>query len=344
MKKTPIISIIIPVYNAEKHIVKCFESIQNQTFLDYEVVIINDGSVDNSKSIIEQFIHNYKNWFLYSKINEGTGISRNFGIKKTRGKYIAFVDVDDFLEKDYLEKLYKELICSDIDLACCGYNDHSFKGIVSLNNYKDRSSDIIGVNEFSKIIFSQIGGVLWDKLFVADIIRKNKLKMDKNIYFYEDSLFIIDYLKFCKKISILEEPLYNYNRINETSYTNRIDHTWKVNVVNFNKEIVKRIGLAKEESEVIVQKNISSFVLTIFQYEKLIKYTFVKKYKIITNFINDVFIVENFKSKTMVFYNKPFVFLFKYKMILIIILYSWLLFTFKKKLKFLKKLNESIFK
>jgi glycosyltransferase involved in cell wall biosynthesis len=333
MSQTPLVSIIIPVYNAERFIIRCLESIENQSFLDYEVILVNDGSKDDSKEIIEKFIGNKCNWFLFSKINEGTAITRNFALKKTRGKFIAFVDVDDFIEKDYLEKLYKSIIESGSNLACCGYNDHSIQGVVSLNNYYGRSSDIISVNEFSKLLFSQIGGVLWDKLFDAEIIRKNYLAMNLNIYYYEDSLFILEYLQFIDTVSIVGDPLYNYNRINETSYTKKIDHTWKDNVINFNREITKKlkhIGFTILERDVIIEKNICVFVFTIFQYKKLYLYSFQEKYKILSNLINDSYIIENFKPKNTVVYYKPFVVFFKYKMIGTIILYSYSLHLLKK--------------
>lgn len=343
MTHSPTVSLVVPVYNAEKFILRCLESIQKQTFLDFEVVLVDDGSRDNSKNIIENFIENKLNWFFYSKINEGTAITRNFGIKKTTGKYITFIDIDDFIEVDYLEKLYCSIKESGSFLACCGYYDHSTNGALPLNNYSDRSSNVINVAEFSRLLFSQIGGVLWDKMFDAKIIRENCLLMNLNIYYYEDSLFIIDYLQFLDKISIVGEPLYNYNRINETSFTKKIDHTWKTNVINYNKEIEKKLSnleFSVPEIDLIIQKNICGFVLAIFHYEKLHLFSFRAKHKIITDLISDPFLIKNFKPESLNVFHRPYLILFEHKMSTAIIIYSWIFYFLKNMQKIInKKLN-----
>lgn len=329
----PIISIIIPVYNGEDFIVRCMESIQAQTFSHYEVILVNDGSKDSSEKIITDFIKDKTEWKIFSKINEGTSLTRNFGINKSKGQYIAFIDADDFVEKNYLERLYSSLNESDSDLACCGYYDHSNVGVVALNNYSGNSAKSIGVNEFSKLLFSQIGGVLWDKLFDAEIIRENNIKMNLEIYYYEDSLFVLDYLQFTKKISIIDAPLYHYNRINEHSFTKKINHKWKQNIINFNSEIKKKLdklNICSFDTDRIVARNVSGFILSVFDYEKLSVYNSFEKNKIINEMVNEPFFVKYFTKNNVRMIYKPFHFFYTNKMIAMIIFYSFVMHILKK--------------
>ena len=336
----PIISIIIPIYNAEDFIDRCLESIQAQTFSNYEVILVNDGSKDNSENIIIDFIEDKPNWILFSKINEGTSPTRNFGINKSKGQYLAFIDADDFVEATYLEKLYTSIISSYSDLACCGYFDHSNLGVHALHNFSGNSAPTIGTNEFSKLLFSQIGGVLWDKLFNDQIIRDNNIQMSLNIYYYEDSLFILDYLCYAKSITIVNEPLYHYNRINEQSFTKKINYKWRQNIVNFNTEIERKLSVlnfTRSETEIIVAKNVSVFVLSVFDYDKLVVYRFSERYQIITAILEDPFIRDNFKMHDVRAVYNPFSFFIKNKMTVMVLFYSWILHQLKIIYLFAKK-------
>ena len=100
-----LISIVIPVYNVEKYLEKCLQSVQNQTYNHFEVILVNDGSTDSSLSICEKFVNQDKRFSVFSKENGGMSSARNFGIKKAKGSFITFVDSDDYIVKDYLSHL-----------------------------------------------------------------------------------------------------------------------------------------------------------------------------------------------------------------------------------------------
>ena len=102
----PLISIIVPVYNVEKYLKKCLDSILSQTYKNFEVIIVNDGSPDNSQKIIDEYKKKDKRIIVLEKENGGLSSARNYGIEHANGKYISFVDADDYIEKDYVEKLY----------------------------------------------------------------------------------------------------------------------------------------------------------------------------------------------------------------------------------------------
>lgn len=115
------ISIIVPIYNSDRYLRQCLESIQNQTFQDFEVILINDGSSDNSQSICEEFTANDDRFKLINQENKGIAETRNIGIQNCKRPYLTFVDSDDWLELDMLELLYSNSIKENADIACCGY-------------------------------------------------------------------------------------------------------------------------------------------------------------------------------------------------------------------------------
>ena len=115
------ISLIIPVYNVEKYLRRTLESVENQTFKNFEVIIVNDGSTDGSLEIIQEFVNKHDNFILVDQENSGVGMARNAGIKVSRGIYIAFLDSDDFLEPNYLKKLYFAAIKTGSDIVCCNF-------------------------------------------------------------------------------------------------------------------------------------------------------------------------------------------------------------------------------
>lgn len=115
------ISIIVPIYNVERYIRKCLDSIANQTYKDFEVLMINDGSTDRSAEIAETYLHDNR-FQLINKSNGGQGQARNIGLEKAKGEYVCFIDSDDFIASEYLEILYGLLKNNSADIAQCGVN------------------------------------------------------------------------------------------------------------------------------------------------------------------------------------------------------------------------------
>ena len=113
------VSVIVPVYNVEKYLDKCLDSLANQTLKDLEIIIVNDGSPDNSEDIIKKYTKKYKNFKYYKKENGGLSSARNYGIKYASGDYIAFLDSDDYVKSDMYEKMYEKAIKGNYDLVVC---------------------------------------------------------------------------------------------------------------------------------------------------------------------------------------------------------------------------------
>ena len=174
------LSIIVPIYNAELYLSHCIDSILKQTFTNFELLLINDGSTDNSGAICDEYAKRDKRIKIIRQKNSGQANARNKGIKESKGKYIAFVDSDDWIDEDFIETL--EQYISNDNIVCCGYKEIYDDKIV-----ENKISNLITINkiEFLKLlnkfeinkIFSQktvnpIGNYLWNKIYPASILEK----------------------------------------------------------------------------------------------------------------------------------------------------------------------------
>ena len=115
------VSVVVPIYNVEKYLRQCLESLVNQNFDDYEIILINDGATDNSMKIAQEFEDKYKNIKLLSKKNAGLGAARNTGMKYVTGKYVLFVDSDDYVSPEYISELYNVINREDSDIVICSH-------------------------------------------------------------------------------------------------------------------------------------------------------------------------------------------------------------------------------
>ena len=205
------ISIIVPIYNAEKYLNKCIDSIINQTKKELEIILINDGSTDNSETIIKKY--DDKRIKYFKNKNQGIGKTRNFGIDKATGKYIMFLDSDDFLELNACEKMYEKAEKEELDIVVCDYYryfDNGKKEEVKLPDFKNSS-----LKENPNIISEHLSP--WAKIYKTDLIKKNNIKFVENLK-YEDAPFVIEALDSAKKIGKVNLPL-NYYVIHEQSET-----------------------------------------------------------------------------------------------------------------------------
>ena len=203
MNLNPKVSVIIPVFNTEKYIKRCIESIESQTYNNIELILINDVSTDKSLDIIKSFQDLYDNIILINlKEKSGVSIARNEGIKKASGHFIMFVDSDDYLENTCIEKCVRVALKKKSDIVCFG-------NIEVFQEKKKKSLKI-------KRIYAH---TVWGKLFSLNFITKHKLKFLPNYWIGEDSIFCLETLLYNPKISYLNEALYNYLKYSENSLT-----------------------------------------------------------------------------------------------------------------------------
>ena len=225
----PLITIILPIYNGEKYIERCLASIAQQTFTDYELLVIDNASIDSTFSICKKWIcdHdlNVKYYFISQK---GVSLARNIGLANAKGKFITFVDADDWLADNFLEILYKNISCYDADISICGY-DVIYE---NCDNNHDRdlydNPKMISYEEVFSGIFrsSHIGGFVWNKLFRKDCI--NDVKFEQDVEICEDMIFFWDVVCNRSKIVYQNKICYHYQMI-ENSVTHKIDNAFDKN-------------------------------------------------------------------------------------------------------------------
>jgi glycosyltransferase involved in cell wall biosynthesis len=248
------VSIIIPVYNCENYISRCLDSILKQTYKNIEVIVVNDGSTDNTQKILDEYAKKHKEIKVYKQKNSGVSVARNNGIKKSTGYYMQFTDSDDYLEENMIESMVMSAEEQDSDIVICEYNHvyESTKKIeyISLKDYENTTfADLISDEN------TQYGGFPWNKLIKKECIEKY---YNEEIGYYENLLFFLDNSSNFKKYSVVHKPLYNYF-INSNSAL----HSKKYNI----KRITSLVALEKVIS--IVDE----------KYKDFYKYHYISQYK-----------------------------------------------------------------
>lgn len=209
---SPMVSVIVPVYNSEKYLSRCIESILNQTYDNIELILINDGSNDQSGKICDQYANKYNHIIVIHKKNSGVSDSRNEGIKISSGEYLQFVDSDDYIDENMIELLIRAIKQDDSDLIICGYKRKgSIMGITEISFNQSRT---FSYNQFIKIFDNLYLKYLinppWNKLYKAKIIKDNRIYFDSYFDLGEDLLFNIEVIKKSNIFSIDSSCPYCY--------------------------------------------------------------------------------------------------------------------------------------
>ena len=206
------VSVLIPVYNAENYISKCLESIQSQTFQNFEIICLNDGSTDRSLEILKEWSKKIIKLKIINQDNNGVAVARNRLIKEAKGKYIAFIDADDIVSKNYLYELYNAAEKVNADIVKCFFEEISADGNTKTNAhcsrmfYKDPENNLK-----DRFVCGYYDSVVWGKLFSLDMLRKNKLFFLPG-YIAEDFPFVTLSFLLASKIIIVKEVLYYYRK------------------------------------------------------------------------------------------------------------------------------------
>lgn len=203
------LSIIVPVYNGENYIERCIESILQTEGLEYEIIIINDGSIDNTESIIKK-VENDIITTISLPENRGVSYCRNIGVEKAKGKYITFMDIDDYIEKEMYPILLKKAQEEDLDVCYCNSNEVFEKtGQIVKSKYKLKN-EILEQPEIIKLFLTdRISPSCCDKIYKLELL-KGKIKIDEELAIGEDILFILDIMRESKKIGVVDSYFYYY--------------------------------------------------------------------------------------------------------------------------------------
>lgn len=204
------VSVIVPIYNSEKHLHNCLSSLSVQTLGNIEIIIINDGSTDCSLAIAQEFASNYP-WFkVYSIQNKGVSYARNYGVSLSIGKYVAFVDSDDTVEPDYCKAMYDKAIRDENDLVVCGFDRITvLDGKMTHLSAPDKllDADNFAIKE-RRDFFSHINVGPWGKLFKRELL--SNFEFPEGIRYAEDQIFAVESFCLAQNIGTIKKTLYHY--------------------------------------------------------------------------------------------------------------------------------------
>ena len=206
------ISVIIPVYNTEKFLEKCLNSVLNQTLKDIEIIVVNDGSRDNSLEIIKKFKEEDNRIVLLNEQNGGSSFARNKGLETAKGKYFYFIDSDDYLEEDTMfEELYNKCENDNLDIVVFDYYNDFGNRKEYIKNIEISDNILINKEEYIKDLINGKWGIsIWGKLIKKELFKDKKIIFPENIFMGEDLLTSLKLVFFSKKIEKLNKAFYNY--------------------------------------------------------------------------------------------------------------------------------------
>lgn len=253
----PKVSVIVPIYNVEKYLDRCMNSLINQTLKNIEIILVDDGSPDNCPKMCDEYAKKEPRIKVIHKQNAGLGYARNSGLDIATGEYVAFVDSDDYVEKDAYERMYDAARKYQIDMVLCGFygDNQGVRSEVMIQNMPQREKIIGSCKDYITNLVGQLphvsqnmfyGYAVWNILFSNDVIKKHHIRFEsERVYLSEDILFQVEYAAKIQKVLLYPVPLYNYC-LNPDSLTTRYD---------FNRQD-KAVVLYKKLRNVLVNLNV----------------------------------------------------------------------------------------
>lgn len=264
-----LISIIVPVYNVEKYLSQCIESLINQTYTNIEIILVDDGSTDCSGIICDKLKKKDKRINVIHKDNEGLGLARNTGLNYVNGKYVTFIDSDDYADEDLIYNLYHNISKNDADTCIGGFKRVDDLGkALYIERYENKSYK---KSDCRKIVLARMLGScpeksdsirmsVWNVLYSVDIIQKNNIKFpSERVYISEDIIFDIEYYKHSQKCVLINTCSYNY-RVNQQSLTQLYKKDKFEKYLFLYNEILKKLQRDNFGNEFIVRLQRQFFV------------------------------------------------------------------------------------
>lgn len=336
-----LISVIIPVYNVEMYLRECLDSVINQTYRNLEIILVDDGSTDNSGKICDEYAAKDKRIIVIHIKNSGAAIARKIGFLKSHGKYISFIDSDDWIELNMYEYLYDIIQKYDVDIIIYKFFDNIFTNtpIATIYNHHLEKGiyDLIKIKQYvyPSLLFSDkykksiLPPGLWDKLFKKELLEKNIMYINGKVTIGEDQLWSLPCLLDANKMYVSEQTLYHYRRVNN-SITKRYKENFledTLNYINSLKQIIKNKNKYESFNEQIEKCIIVKIVNVISNELKNTNSSFKKTYNSISNVLDNRELYNYFKlidyNLSLGIKSKIFYLLVKYRMIsLIIFLYK----------------------
>ncbi len=272
------ISVIIPIYNVEKYLARCLDSIINQTFQNLEIICIDDGSTDNSLTIAEEYANKDKRISIIHQENKGPSVARNIGMKIAKGKYISFIDSDDWIDLDFFEKLYSAAEKYNADAACAGIKRPHADGRTPFKLKFDKEMILSTTSEKYKILEIPRKCYVWNKIYKREEIERQNLKFIEKITCCEDVYFTTKFLYYSRNIAIVPNTAYYY-WVNNKSITRNLKDKAQVDLLIARKDFIKfsrKHHIQCDEKFYIRDKITYKFfgitILRIYEWETIKKY------------------------------------------------------------------------
>lgn len=255
----PLVSVIIPVYNAAKSLARCIESVRKQTYENLEILLVNDGSTDACAAICQMYKRVDKRVQVTNKPHSGVSATRNCAIAAAQGEFIQFVDSDDYMSPHTTAVMVNAAIKKESDLVICAYYRVADEESKEITIDFSKRTDVMSQAEFARELLDEPAsfyyGVLWNKLYRTDILHEHNILCHEDLHWCEDFLFNLEYIRYASRFIALQTPLYYYLQ-NKTS----IVHT-QINLASiiktkamlfpYYKELYKSIGLYEEYKPMI---------------------------------------------------------------------------------------------
>jgi len=261
---SPLVSLIVPVYNLAPYLKECLDTIQKQTYPELEVWMVNDGSADSSRDICEIYVRNDSRFHLINKPNSGVSDSRNRALDQAQGKYVQFIDGDDWLTLDATGTLVHTAESTGADLVLAHFYRVADERMAPRGHIK--TERVLTRQEFAaemmKAPANYYYGVLWNKLYRRSILEDRRLRFDTQVNWCEDFLFNLEYIQYVRLVATVPKPIYYYRK-RETSLVNsrislRRTIAMKVQTFSYYKDLYQKLDLYEEQKAGIYRYFISA--------------------------------------------------------------------------------------
>lgn len=277
------LSIIIPVYNVENYLSRCLESILNQTFNDFEIICVNDGSTDNSLAVLQKFKSNDERIIIIDKKNEGSGVARNVGLSTAKGDYVYFVDGDDWIEENSLDKIVLKADELNTDILIFGglsyYNNKGKNGGYSADKLpKQYLNKVFSSKDIKKDIF-KFPSTVWTKLYKKDFLIKNNIKF-QDIKVGQDQLPFFHSMIKAECIALLPENIYCYrkNRAGSAMTVKKKKNFSPIYVFYGIEDMLKSENLLDDYKSIFVNKYLSKATSWLGKFQDDLKHDYYVEY------------------------------------------------------------------
>lgn len=275
----PLVSFIIPLFNKEEFIANCIGSVLKQTYPNYEIIIVDDGSTDSSKDIVNEFIKGTDKIKYCYQENKGVSIARNKGIELCNGEFVLFLDADDSIAPDFVQNLISNHQEGD-DIVICGLTkvfEHKNIKKVNVPNNGSFSKEQI----FKDFLFHQqkdgIYGFVCSKLIKSEIVKNNNIQFNENIKLAEDLDFFIQYYSFCKRFKLIDGNGYYYYQDSNSDSKKNVDYIQLIGVYLKLQQILLKSDCLNTDNRSALQYLFSEFKLAYFNELKTINKKVIKR-------------------------------------------------------------------